>query len=96
MKETLVRSHALWPVAWRAALLTVFAIVVAVSIGCDSNQDDNCTNGAWRCDPSRKEIQQCVDQDWKFVEMCVAPTICREGPGFDCHGTSTACCELTN
>jgi hypothetical protein len=93
MKEALVRTRALSSVAARAALLVTFVMTVTLAIGCDSNQDD-CVNGDWRCDSSRKEVHRCVNQKWEFVEMCVGSTICREGPGFDCHGPDTACCEL--
>ena len=78
----------------RYALLAAFVAVVALSIGCDSNQDD-CVNDTWQCDSSHKEIDHCVDHKWKFVELCVAPNnFCREGQGFDCHGPSTACCDV--
>jgi hypothetical protein len=90
-----LRIRMTWPVALRAALLIVFAAVVAVSIGCNTSGNNKCTNGDWQCDASHKEIDQCVNGEWKFVELCVgAYNFCRSGQGYDCHGPNTACCEV--
>ena len=94
MKETPVKIRALTSVAARAALFAVFTIVVALSIGCHS-EDESCVDGEWRCDSSRKEIEQCVNQKWVVIQSCFGvDEYCVQGLGQGCHGPDTACCVL--
>ena len=94
VKIARVKARRVSSVVARGTFSAVFVFVVAAAIGCDTSHED-CTNGAWRCDSSFREIQQCVDHKWQFVELCVGPNnFCRSGQGFDCHGPNTACCDV--